>query len=375
MDLNREQPRTGSCAGKIIASLTASAGDALGRMFRNPDEGFAFTVRRAAGCVGPTEGISPRYTAITLLGLRSESREVVAQALRGSTCEDVLARLIERVRDTDNLGDAALTTWAARRYNLRSAAMVGARMSELLHSRADHPTVEFAWVLDALCEMEATQAVEAQRRTVASGLMAAQNAQSGLWPHHVGAGARGRAHVGCFADQVYPIHALANYSRRTGHKASLSASESGAAGICELQGRFGQWWWHYDVRTRRTLDPYPVYSVHQHAMAPMALRALREAGGHDWNEALLGGVDWLASAPEIGGRSLIDPAAGFAWRKVGRREPSKLTRRLQAVASALHPSLRVPCVDRVFPPNVVDYECRPYEIGWMLYAWRQGQSC
>jgi hypothetical protein len=26
-------------------------------------------------------------------------------------------------------------------------------------------------------------------------------------------------------------------------------------------------------------------------------------------------------------------------------------------------------LDRVCPPGVIDYECRPYELGWLLYAW------
>jgi len=24
------------------------------------------------------------------------------------------------------------------------------------------------------------------------------------------------------------------------------------------------------------------------------------------------------------------------------------------------------------PPGRVDYECRPYELGWLLYAWGPG---
>ena len=26
----------------------------------------------------------------------------------------------------------------------------------------------------------------------------------------------------------------------------------------------------------------------------------------------------------------------------------------------------------LFPPVRVDYECRPYELGWLLYAWLAG---
>jgi hypothetical protein len=26
----------------------------------------------------------------------------------------------------------------------------------------------------------------------------------------------------------------------------------------------------------------------------------------------------------------------------------------------------------LFPPTTVDYECRPYELGWLMYAWLGG---
>ena len=29
----------------------------------------------------------------------------------------------------------------------------------------------------------------------------------------------------------------------------------------------------------------------------------------------------------------------------------------------------VAALDRVYPPGVVDHECRPYELGWLLYTW------
>ena len=61
-------------------------------------------------------------------------------------------------------------------------------------------------------------------------------------------------------------------------------------------------------------------------------------------------------------------------RKVARREPGNLVRGLQAGASYLHPGLRVPATDLVFPPVAIDYECRPYEMGWILHTWPAGRA-
>jgi hypothetical protein len=223
-----------------------------------------------------------------------------------------------------------------------------------------------------MCALPDSSGAQAMSEAAAHALLVAQSSRSHLWPHHVGASPSGfRSHVACFADQVYPIHALSYLNSGVPHNVAVEAASACARAICQTQGPAGQWPWHYDVRTGQLLDPYPVYSVHQHAMAPMALRALREFGGVDCRSAIERGLAWLGGAPELDGASLIDERHGFAWRKVGRREPRKLTRRLQAAASVLHPGLRVPGVDALFPPCVIDYECRPYEIGWMLYAWRR----
>jgi hypothetical protein len=142
-----------------------------------------------------------------------------------------------------------------------------------------------------------------------------------------------------------------------------------ADNFCRQQGPQGQWWWHYDRRTGRVVERYPVYAVHQDAMAPMALLALAAATGADYSEPIARGLAWLARSPELGGGSLIDDAADLIWRKVARREPGKLTRYAQAVVSSVHASMRVPGLDLVFPPAIVDYEDRPYHLGWLLYAW------
>ena len=108
-------------------------------------------------------------------------------------------------------------------------------------------------------------------------------------------------------------------------------------------------------------------------MAPMALIALKNAGGPWFRQELSRGLDWLAHSPEIDA-SLIDPEVDLIWRKVARREPRKLSRYLQGAATRLSPWLRVPGLDHLFPPRAVDYEDRPYHLGWLLYAWPQERA-
>jgi hypothetical protein len=116
------------------------------------------------------------------------------------------------------------------------------------------------------------------------------------------------------------------------------------------------------------VERYPVYSVHQHAMAPMVLLDLWEAGGADHRRAVARGLEWLRTHPETLDE-LVSERHGLVWRKVGRREPRKTARAAGALTTSMRPGLRLPGLDRLLPPGPIDHECRPYELGWLLYAW------
>lgn len=358
----------------VVHQLRALALAALPRMYRPEERLFAFRLRRKNGAMA-LEGVSARYTAIALLGLAGETEETATGILGGQSPHEVCEGLIERAQETDDLGEVALTLWAARVLQHPRAEAALDRLRSMRPAEARYPTVEVAWALSALTAQngEVTDAAEAQ--AIAGRLLASFHEHSALFAHWP-AGARGlsfRSHVSCFADLVYPIQALSHYYRATRCGEALEAARACAKRMCELQGPDGQWWWHYDVRTSRMIEGYPVYAVHQVAMAPMALLALREACGEDHSEAVAKGLQWLVDPPEIPG-SLIDEEAGIIWRKVARREPLKASRGLQALSSSLHPALRVPGLDLVFRPTFVDYESRPYEMGWILHAWPRSRS-
>jgi len=276
--------------------------------------------------------------------------------------------LISEAARSDNLGNIALSVWAASAsgYGERGAALN--RLADMKADQKPYPTVELAWALEALCHEQGHRAEDLQRK-LAQRLIQAFNPDSGAFPHAIGdVGSRLRSHVSCFADMVYPIRALSTFARRWGDSSALDAARRCGDLICRLQGPAGQWWWHYDYRTGRVVEHYPVYSVHQDGMAPMALLALDEAGGGNHAGGIARGLDWIGHSPEVAS-PLIDKTADLIWRKVGRRGPKKVSRYLQAVASRLHPSCRVPGLNRVFPADAVDYETRPYHLGWILFAW------
>lgn len=371
-EINNGPTGQDSCStgnGGFVSRLRALAIRGLRRMYLPDERLFVFRVRRTNDGI-VSEGFSRRYTAIALIGLAGEEKIVSESVLAGQTLHAVCERVTDDLPQMTNLGDVALTLWAAEAIDDPNRLRIRDRLVEFKPAEGAYPVVEMAWALDALC-VDRDAAGGGLRERLANRVISAFNSQSAVWPHIV-KGNRGsdgmRSHLSCFADMVYPIHALSNYFKVSGDRRALDTAARCAEKICRLQGPAGQWWWHYDRRTGGIIEGYPVYAVHQDAMAPMALFALRDAGGPDFSKETQKGLDWLEHSPEINA-SLVDDDADVIWRKVARREPGKLSRYVRTMASRVHPALRVPGLDRLFPPRAVDYEDRPYHLGWLLYAW------
>jgi hypothetical protein len=362
---------------RLLAGLLASAPSGLSHAYLADSGEFAFTVRGTGGSqptqpTQPTlsaEGTSLRYAAMAALGLALVPDHVQKQVLADRDATVLAARCLQAAADTTDPGAFALACWAAAETGAGVDEASAGRLVTLARSELSMPTVDSAWVLTALVAVglqdERAQAAEA----LADRLMASQRA-TGLFPHWVDVSSahRLRRHIGCFADQVYPVQALARFHAASGSSRAIEAANRCATRICGLQGADGQWWWHYDVRSGDVTEGYPVYSVHQHAMAPMALFDLQEAGGADFTANVVRGLGWVQEHPEVS-EPMVAGDTGLVWRSVQRKEPAHVSRSLRAGATAVHPRLKLRALDALFPPGTVDHECRPYELGWLLYAW------
>lgn len=356
----------------LVERLLHLAQHGLPRMFRPDIAQFAFTCRRNGDGRVEAEGRSVRYGAITVLGARALDRSLQRPIFGGETAREYCGRMIAQIDRISNLGDVALLVWAAAelQHPDLEAAIERLMVLNQLHSVCE--TVPAAWVISALVAARHQVDVELPLRSAHQRLLDAFGEAAGLFPHSTArdAAPTGRSHITCFADQVYPIQALARYHAAFDHKPSLAIAERCAQRICALQGPGGQWWWHYDARNGSVVEGYPVYSVHQHAMGPMALFDLAQAGGTCHTRAIVTGLLWLTGTPELGRRDeLIDDDHLVVWRKVGRTDPRKLVRTVRAATSGVRAGLRVSMLDSLFRPKRIDFECRPYELGWLLYAW------
>ena len=331
---------------------------------------FAFTLTGTRDPDGiwqlSPSGTSRRYGAIAALGLMRLPQREQRTVLGGEDGHDFVGRLARRLDWMTNLGDVALLCWAAAEAAHGELPHALERLAEL--DRRDTPVdvVAAAWVVTALVATRPLIDVEQHLSAARDRLLAAR---SEVYPH-VAAGATTwyRSHVGSFADQVYPVQALARLHASADDPGALAAAESVAAAICRAQGRAGQWCWHYDARTGGVVRSYPVHSVHQYAMAPMALLDLAEAGGQPYLEAICQGLRWLTGPPEIREDLILDEPP-VTWRKVARGDRRMTGRGLRAASTGPCSLIRFPALDRVFRPGTVDHECRPYELGWLLMAW------
>lgn len=353
---------------KIAADLHPMCVRALRRMYDPEINLFCHCIRRGPEGDVP-EGVSHRYTAITLIGLHSQQRDLLGMVLGAEHVEATYERLAEDALHMKSVGDVALTLWACSADGKTYAADMLECLRRFDPANRPYPTVELAWALTALSINPSHCTDKELAKSLAARLMHLFNAEACLFPHWVGPAQAPawRRHVSCFADWVYPVQALAHYHMAFNAPDALAVARRSTDRMLGLQGDGGQWWWHYDVRTGRVVEQYPVYSVHQDAMGPMALFAVEDASGEKFDAAIQKSLDWLLKSPERGD-SVIDHQADLIWRKVCRREPGKLVRGLQAMASYLSPSMRTPLVKSLFPPTEIDYECRPYHLGWLLHA-------
>jgi len=262
-------------------------------------------------------GTSAHEGAIAALGLLRLPEQRRRSVLGGEDCGDLIGRLAAGVERMTSRGDVALLCWAAAEAGHGDLPCALGRLAEL--DLRDDPldVAAAAWIVTALVAARPLADVERHLTAARHRLLAARDA---LYPQVIGAAtATHDSGVGSFADQAYSVQALSRLHRSADDPEALAAAESVAATICRTQGKAGQWWCHHDARTGGIVDGYPVYGVHQHALAPMALLDLADAGGQLHLEAICRGLRWLARPPETTESLLLDEPP-VTWRKVALRD-------------------------------------------------------
>ena len=352
-----------------IKNLVGLATRGLVRMFDEEKRLFCHRlVRTEEGFI--RVGHSPRYTMMSLLGLHELERS------GGQSPFDTDSLYKSLVSDSswmNSLGDLGLLIWLTaefepdqveslcHRFNLDKA------LNQYSDAR-DGRTMELAWLLAGLAHsVRATPRLTVPLTDLARETcrLLLENRGAHAFFGHLNSKksftGRLRGRIGSFADQIYPIYAMSKFAKHFHIEAALTPARQCATAICKAQGGLGQWWWLYDSQSGRVSSHYPVYSVHQHAMAPMGLFGLEEATGESYQSAIYKGLRWIYGANELG-VDMRDCQENVIWRCVLPR--NKRSKYLEAALSLLGST------KKEAPKEDLEilHEDWPYELGWLLYS-------
>ena len=355
--------------GRQIMELAVKG---LPSMYDQEEKLFCFRIRPTShGII--REGVSRRYTMISLLGLQ----QLEAQGIRSPIdIQTTLASLLEKTEEIGNIGDLGLLMWLCSLGSLKHLDKIFSdldikRSLEKYSDARQGKTTELAWFLTGLSHtvLASTQkANDLEDLSMQTFKMLKRNfGAKGIFGHMNKLSLAGmlRGRIGCFADQIYPIYALSMFRKAYGNQEALKIAVNCAETLCRLQGPLGQWWWHYDSLTGRVVGRYPVYSVHQDGMAPMALFALSEVTGLSFDQHIYKGLEWINGNNELG-FDLIDASQNVIWRSIYCK-PYKRYYEETLTLIGLTGHRRERHDLRIL------FECRPYHLGWLLYAFANKQ--
>ena len=342
---------------------------ALGRLpqMLDAEQGlFCFTQREAAGL--RREGLSPRYTAIALLGLARARR---AGWKVGLNLEAVADRLLRRAGEVENVGDLGLLLWVQAEAFRAPDERLFRRLRDYgpycrQPGSDEYGTTELAWLLLGLLQTARLTgagkwAEEAHR--VHHLLLNNFHEHTHLFSFSTLNPWRRR--LGFFDGQVYGGTALLRYGEHFGDRAAIARGLGLARAVCRLQGESGEWPWHYNAATGRVVEQYPVYSVHQDGMGGMLLREAMRHAGEEFSEPLRRAFRYSLGENPLR-QPLIDERRGVIWRSIRRVRPlAKLSYPAKPISFLCSPPW-----SRLGTPGLleVDRECRPYQLGWLLYS-------
>jgi len=356
-EMKNEVPELVRFAVRGLPQMFDSATGLFCQAFRNSSQGFA----RA--------GQSRRYTLITLLGLHEYQ---AAGGEKAFDLEGILSPLRSDLGWIDNLGDLGLLLWVcsmlkpATVEELCRRPQVKLALSQYLEA-ARGSTMELSWFLSGVSHAALAGAADSQLLSSLAfethRLVAQNQGEHGFFGHHTkGANLaeRMRARIGAFADQVYPIYAFSRFAQAFSVEEAAKDALRCARAICHQQGPLGQWWWHYDAVTGKVMSKYPVFSVHQAGMAPMALIAVGQASGVDFSPNIYHGLKWIYGSNELN-CDFRETDGNLIWRSIYARRYRRYWRPLAA---------RVGVPEKPLRPSSLEVlrEAWPYEVGWLLYA-------
>ena len=313
-------------------------------------------------------GRSPRYTLMVELGLMKAQAAGYELPLPLDELDSVAWRELEA--GTLTPGDIGLMIWADARRGGHRGEELADRLNDALTSNGGFAArlgMELGWIVTGLANHAAAGGSVTGKRLLEASLdqlLIHNRTSSGLFRHF---GASGwRRGFPNFATQIYSVLALATVAREGLDDRALPAACATADRLLDTQLPDGGWPWLFNAERGVVVERYEIYSVHQDAMAPMALLELWESCGDErYKASVARGLDWINGQNELG-EDLIRRQDGLVLRSIRRRRGLDRLRLAAATGASLAGVRSRGSTARLTEVNPTD---RPYHFGWVLEAW------
>jgi hypothetical protein len=357
---------------ELITTLCDTAKKGLSFCYSDPAN-LPYTIKPTSQGMVQPEDFSIRYAVISQIGI---AEWLKTHPEDKAYLPNLWPKIVDNYHKIMHIGDFALALWAGVVSEEEHCERFAKALSTSWQSQANLcNAVELAWIVQAgtaALSNGNTLApyIEPVLNEAKAQLVSLFRPQQNLFQRHNRSGFKGiiSRRIACFADQVYPILALSNYGLLFNDRQSVEAAAKATEQICSLQGPLGQWWWHYDTVNGKVCEGYPVFTVHQDSMAPMAIMASDRSTSRNHMKEIKVGLRWSFGNNELN-QNLLLVEHGIIWRDIEKHEPAKVSRAFRALlcVGGLH-SLHS-LADKCFIGFRINYECRPYHLGWILYTW------
>ena len=313
------------------------------------------------------EGESLRYSLINLIGLYKADSHGIKITL---DLENILKHHINNSDKVKGIGEIGLLLWASALISPEQTLSILPKINfhnilKQFKDSKDNYTTELSWFLIGLL-LASTFNIKFKELINDLPIKVYQKLRTnyggkGIFRHTGKKSFKGflGGHIGSFADQVYPIYAFSLYSQQMKNEEALLIANECAQKICEHQGEHGEWMWHYNANSGKVSGIYPIFSVHQDSMAPLALYAIQKASNTDFEKYIFKGLDWLEYENHLG-INLVNRNFQSVWRSISPsnyHRKSKLLLNLLGLKTYKH-----------FGNIDVLYESWSCHFGWILYA-------
>ena len=351
-----------------VSALCRMAAEALLTLFDGTEMLFSrrLTVR---GREFRREQVSPERTVVALLGLH---RLVGSGQRQPFDLQSIETAVFQDKRWVKGIGDlGSLIQFAAEYSPDRLASLADSfdftKALEIFADGREAHTAALSRFLAGISHAKLSCPDALPDLTDVAGetyrLLEGNQGAGGIFAH---AGLPGLFHqpfssrFGTIADQMHAIYALARFARAFEIEEPLADALNCANATRALQGDKGQWWFLYDKQSSRVVKYYPVFSIYQDGIAPMALLEVAEATGQNFDDAIWSGLAWVAGANELG-VDLRDRPTGTIWDCI---EPSS---RISSICENALNLMQHSGKSRI--ENLrIRFETRPDHFGWLLYA-------